>query len=97
MKIIKTCLDCPFHKVINDSDPYDWFNQDDEAIICLKTKNPNKDLTSPHAADRSEYRHITVACRPYNLEKEADIPKWCPEGHYKTTEKDKDEENILVL
>lgn len=23
-------------------------------------------------------KHITVACRPYNIKKECDTPNWCP-------------------
>lgn len=23
-------------------------------------------------------KNITVACRPYNIRKESEIPKWCP-------------------
>lgn len=36
------CINCPFHKIIPDPDPTDWFNADDEAILCLKvSKDPN--------------------------------------------------------
>lgn len=61
---IKNCLDCPYHEVKRDPDPDDWFNDDDEKVVCNKTKRKNNE--------------ITVACRPYNLRKESEIPKWCP-------------------
>lgn len=75
---IKCCLDCPFHKVIADPDPHDWFCADDEAVVCTREKNENQDKNSLYAADRQEYRTVTVSCRPYNRRKESSIPKWCP-------------------
>lgn len=27
---------------------------------------------------KKQKRNVTVACRPYNMRKECDIPSWCP-------------------
>ena len=74
----ENCTDCPYHRVIKDPDPEDWFNDDDQAIVCGKTPNPERDLSSRHKADHSEFRPVAVAIRPYNLHKEGDAPSWCP-------------------
>jgi hypothetical protein len=66
---ITNCMDCPFHEVLPDPDPNDWFCDDDSKVICTKTKR--------------KHNSITVACRPYQLRKECDIPKWCPLGDIK--------------
>jgi hypothetical protein len=72
------CLDCPFHKVIADPDPHDWFNDDDQAVVCRKVNNDSIDLNSKYVADRQAFKTVTVSCRPYNLRKESNTPKWCP-------------------
>lgn len=74
----KNCLDCAFHRVIPDPDPDDWFNDDDQAVVCTKMKNDSRDSKSRYAADRQEFRTVTISCRPYNLKKESSTPKWCP-------------------
>ena len=28
------CVNCPYHRVDNDRDTKDWFNDDDEVLIC---------------------------------------------------------------
>ena len=33
---ITSCTECPFHKVLPDPDPYDWFCDDDVKVICTK-------------------------------------------------------------
>lgn len=71
------CLDCPFHKVINDRDPDDWFNDDDEAVLCTKV-NQKPDLKSKYVADRQEFKPVTTSCRPYQKRKESATPDWCP-------------------
>jgi hypothetical protein len=71
------CVECPFHKVIADPDPSDWFNVDDEAIVCTKMKNEKIDLASKYSADRNEYKPIDVGLRPYQT-KHIDAPLWCP-------------------
>jgi len=58
---IKNCIKCPFHEVLPDPDPHDWFCDDDVKVVCRKTG-----------------KNITVACRPYAIRREADIPSWCP-------------------
>lgn len=71
---INNCIDCPFHKVLEDPDPNDWFNDDDVKVVCTKKRNKN----------------ITTACRPYNLRKESEIPDWCPlENESKPKRKEK--------
>lgn len=40
--IYKNCMDCPHHSVQSDPDPLDWFNDDDEKVVCLKL---NKNIT----------------------------------------------------
>jgi hypothetical protein len=74
------CMDCKAHKVIADPDPYDWFCDDDRAVLCTLIKgNPDYDPKSPYAATcQNEHRCVTVSCRPYNLRKESEIPDWCP-------------------
>ena len=75
---ISNCMDCPNSHVIPDPDPDDWFCDDDCAVICTKTINPNKKLGTRYIADRSDFRTITVACRPYRKRSECKIPDWCP-------------------
>lgn len=72
-----TCLDCRYHLQVQDSDPHDWFCDDDQAVLCkLKPKGP--DPSSIFIAEQWPYKAVTVGCRPYNLKKEAKIPDWCP-------------------
>jgi hypothetical protein len=35
--IITTCGDCPYHEVLCDPDPHDWFNSDDVKVRCKAT------------------------------------------------------------
>lgn len=77
-EVCSNCLDCPHHRVINDPDPDDWFCDDDMAIVCTKMPNPRQDTSSRHEADRSKFRIVGCAIRPYNLREEGDVPKWCP-------------------
>ena len=37
--MITNCIDCEFHRVINDPDPNDSFCSDDMAVVCTKMKN----------------------------------------------------------
>ena len=74
---IDNCIDCPNHEVINDPDPYDWFCDDDQAVLCKIS--PNTPVRgSKWISERAEFRTITAACRPYNIRKECNIPDWCP-------------------
>ena len=37
---IENCMDCPCHRVEMDPDPNDWFNDDDEKVVCsIANKN----------------------------------------------------------
>lgn len=74
---ITHCFQCPHHEIINDTDPYDSFNDNDCAIICKKLKNPNRDTNSVYRADWSEFKIVSCALRPYEVKK-IEIPKWCP-------------------
>lgn len=76
----KSCLDCIHHRIINDPDPNDWFCHDDVAIICSLTKNPNQDLKSRYVADRQEFRPVSVSIRPHKVQKESEVPSWCPKN-----------------
>ena len=59
---ITNCMDCEEHIVLPDPDPDDWFNDDDEKVLC----------------NLSGRREITCSCRPYQKRAECDIPDWCP-------------------
>tara|TARA_B100000073_G_scaffold254844_1_gene214843 strand:- start:1503 stop:1772 length:270 start_codon:yes stop_codon:yes gene_type:complete len=76
--MIINCIDCEFHRVINDPDPHDSFCRDDLAVVCTKMKNEKQDNNSIYAADRQEYAIITCSCRPYNIIKESERPESCP-------------------
>ena len=75
---MKNCSRCPSHLVIPDPDPHDRVCDDDVAIVCTLEKNPRQDPESIHLSDRSQYRLVAVAVRPYNVAKEDGAPKWCP-------------------
>lgn len=75
------CLECKDHLVINDPDPNDWFCDDDKAVACKLVPNDKKNMSSRYHADKSEFKTVTVSCRPYNLRKEAIKPKWCPKNN----------------
>lgn len=70
------CVNCSFHRIIPDPDPTDWFNADDEAIVCIKVLK-DKDLSSVYQVDRCGFRPISVGDRPYQI-KNVEQPKWCP-------------------
>lgn len=72
------CLDCPFSSVIRDPDPHDWFCDDDAAVVCTKTPNPEMNPGSKYLSDQSEHRSVSRSVRPYNLRKESATPSWCP-------------------
>lgn len=74
---ISKCSDCPHHKVINDADPFDSFNMDDVAIVCLKKENPKIDTSSYYRSDASPNKVIAASLRPYEIKK-VKIPNWCP-------------------
>lgn len=74
----ESCIGCDIHKIINDRDPFDSFNDDDVAVVCTLTINDKKDVNSKYLSDRQEFKCITNSCRPYNIIKESRIPNWCP-------------------
>lgn len=74
------CIDCPNHKVIADPDLDDWFNADDEAIVCLLSERISSNpinSKSKYAVDRQKHRPIDVGIRPYQI-KNVNVPCWCP-------------------
>ncbi len=75
---MQNCLDCPQHSIIPDPDPDDWFNSDDQAVVCTLTANPRPDASAKYMADRNPYKAVTVSCRPYRTRKESERPNWCP-------------------
>ena len=46
------CHACPFHTIVADPDPEDWFNDDDCAIICNKA---DEELTKKVHDEFEEY------------------------------------------
>lgn len=66
------CMDCPHHEVLSDPDPHDWFCDDDVKVKCLRS------TTLDHGGFYQRDPYVTVACRPYNMRKECDVPSWCP-------------------
>ena len=36
MNDISNCMDCRYHQVQPDPDPTDWFEDDDEKVVCTK-------------------------------------------------------------
>ncbi len=42
VEIFSNCMDCPMHLVEPDPDPNDWFNDDDELVLC---KEVNRNVT----------------------------------------------------
>ena len=61
--LIGNCMDCPHHLALPDPDPEDWFNDDDERVVCTQD---------------GTRKEITSMCRPYNKRKECETPDWCP-------------------
>ncbi len=77
-KTYTNCIDCPYHEVIDDPDSTDWFNYDDVAVVCTKTKNREQKQNSDSVAERQGFRIITQMCRPYQTRAESKTPSWCP-------------------
>ena len=75
---MKSCMECPKHKVIPDPDPLDWFCDDDVAVVCQETPNTERDPATGYLSDNSEFKSVTTSCRPYNQYKETPVPCWCP-------------------
>lgn len=71
------CVTCPHHRVISDRDPEDWFNDDDQAVVCSITQNPSPNPDAKYPADRSVYRRVGGSLRPYEV-KNVQQPDWCP-------------------
>ena len=83
MSDLKYCVQCPFHERVADPDPDDWFDDDDEALLCIHPNCPVDDYTD---LQREYYkkrgwiekgRVITSSERPFNINKEK-VPSYCP-------------------
>jgi len=77
---INSCISCPYHKVIKDPDPDDWFNDDDMAVVC--TKLPNDEIgkyRSPAYFIGQNYKVVSSALRPPELSNFNWIPDFCPQ------------------
>ncbi len=75
---ITSCLQCPFHEIMHDPDPNDWFNDDDVSVVCKKVKK-EKEPSSEYASDRQEHKVVSFGDRPYQVkEDKIKIPEWCP-------------------
>lgn len=48
MLLITNCIDCPFHKVLSDPDPDDWFCDDDVKVVCTKASKNITVACRPH-------------------------------------------------
>ena len=72
----ENCINCPHHRIVPDPDPTDWFNADDEAIVCSK-KERGSDLKSKYGVDRQKFQPVDVGLRPYQT-KNVKAPDWCP-------------------
>lgn len=92
---MKNCLKCEYHQVISDPDPHDWYCQDDVAVICIKNLNSKSDKNSIYASDRTPFKVISCALRPYEVKEGSIIktPDWCP---LKIEEIDADKEIIIL-
>lgn len=83
------CSKCKFGKVVSDPDPDDWFNDDDEAVLCT---HPDMTLDKTDYTEESKKsgwiqgkgwdrpgRIVTSsALRPYQVGKYDTSPKGCP-------------------
>ena len=69
---ITNCVKCEFHLPEKDPNRGDWFCRDDIKVRCTLSTA----FGDGGCSDTEPY--ITVACRPYNMEKECSVPDWCP-------------------
>jgi hypothetical protein len=73
----ETCLDCSSHKKIADPDPFDWFRDGDQAVVCSLSKNTKMDKKSKYASDRQNLMVVQSLIGPWDWD-DIKIPKWCP-------------------
>jgi hypothetical protein len=75
---IKSCLQCPYHKVVDDIDPEDFFS-DDEAVVCTKLENDEigKYYTGAYFK-RQKYKVVESSISPIELLSFEYIPDFCP-------------------
>lgn len=74
-KDIKFCIQCQYHKIVPDPDPDDWFNDDDEAILCTVIKSGINDKS--YSGIPYPFKMISGSNRPYETKK-VEKPEWCP-------------------
>lgn len=77
MQTKRLCFFCPHAKVLPDPDPTDWFNDDDEAIVC--TKLPSDEKSKFRRGHQMPNKLIEGMLRPYETRK-VNSPNWCPLG-----------------
>lgn len=75
MNIPNYCIECAFHKIVNDRDPHDWFNDDDEALLCTKLEPDKRSVL--YAGGKLPHRMISGSLRPYETPKVIP-PAYCP-------------------
>jgi hypothetical protein len=78
---IRSCMECPKHQMIQDPDPTQPGYEDAIAVVCTLSPNPERNLTSLQASDHSPHRPVVATCRPQHVEREAEVPDWCPLLH----------------
>jgi len=76
------CVQCPFHRVDNDKDPSDWFNDDDEVLMCKKFENTIANSSDGCIDTYNEgtplpFKMIAGSLRPYETPK-VEPPSFCP-------------------
>lgn len=75
---INHCIDCPHHRIMSDPDPDDWFNDDDEALVCLHPEC-HREYSSAEERCYRGWKSVVIegSCRPYEIPK-ITIPEYCP-------------------
>lgn len=79
---IEHCVQCPFHLIIPDPDPDDWFEDDDEALVCThpECEVEYTEIQKQYYTERGLLkmgRVIESGNRPYQTSK-VTIPCFCP-------------------
>ena len=75
------CLDCVYHRIIPDHDPWNDACIDDQAVVCILQPNDKEDIESLDVIKSSPYKIVVIGIRLYNTREKCDTPDWCPVGH----------------
>ena len=79
---IEHCVQCPFHLIVPDPDPDDWFEDDDETLICTHPEC-KKEYTETQKQYYSDRGLLEIGCviesgnRSYQTSK-ITVPCFCP-------------------